>query len=250
MKIYLGLQRGTSHTNYCEDFLMAMPVSENIFVGMVSDGCTSGKHSHFASALQCKIMRKVILNTFIDEKEELSLLALRLLKKLISELRQFKIDYFLQVTDLLATFNFLIYNKITNQVYITTLGDGAVLIDNTLYEIDQDNRPDYLGYHLDDSEEVLALYLTENTFSIVNPKQVAIASDGVFSFQHTRQTDSISENTFGEFLLTDTSFKEYDNMIQRKINIIQSKYKAFAYDDIAVIRLIFDDSFACKIDFS
>lgn len=250
MKTYLGLQRGDSHTNYCEDFLMAMPLDEELFIGMVSDGCSSGRHAHFASALQCKLMRKIILSTYMGGEYTLEELSLTLLKKWIAELRQFRLDYFLQVTDLVATFNFLIYNKLTNQVYITTLGDGAVLLNETLHEIDQNNRPDYPAYHLDDDPDLLALYLTENTFTMMNPSQVAIASDGVFSFHYTQKNHQIPESKFAEFLLADTSFKEHENMIQRKINIVESKYKAFAYDDIAVIRLIFDENFVWKVDFS
>lgn len=240
MKIYSGLQRGSSHKDYCEDFLMTLPITNSVFVCMVSDGCSSGSHSHFASALLCKLMRKVIVSKIVDSTLSIKVLAMELLKLWMEELKKFRTDFFVPQIELLATFNFLIFNQQTKQAFVVVLGDGAVVIDNELYEIDQHNAPDYPAYHLDDSPDLLQMYLEENTFWVENPDQIGIASDGVFSFQYTEQIYEVPNSQFAAYLLTDTSFKDYESMIYRKINALQNIFKVYPYDDVAIIRIIFN----------
>ncbi|MCU0393185.1 MAG: protein phosphatase 2C domain-containing protein [Thermoflexibacter sp.] len=247
MKIYAGLHRGFSHKDYCEDFLMLIPVNEDLLVGMVADGCSSGKHSHFASALQCKLMRKIIYSSYIDDRLSLQEIAIQLLSEFIKELKSFHKQYLLPREELLSTLILLIYSAKRQQAYMTALGDGGVLINKDLYEIDQDNRPDYPIYSIDSKEDELMAYFTEQEYFIENPSQIGIATDGIFSFHYSQQIHEITESNFANFLMKDTSLKEHNNMIQRKINLINTQYKAQPYDDIAVIRLIFDESFDVRI---
>ncbi|GAB4474744.1 MAG: protein phosphatase 2C domain-containing protein [Thermoflexibacter sp.] len=248
MKVYTGLHRGSSHKNYCEDFLLTIPISKHIFVGMVADGCSAGKHAHFASAFQCKLMRKVICkSTFIQKHVPIQLLANRLLLSWMQDLKYFKQEMLIPENELLSTFILLIYNSETKQAYISALGDGGVLINQDLYEIDQNNCPDYPIYHIEDSEEEWLEYLNEQSFLIEAPSQVGIATDGIFSFYYTQNIRETPESKFADYLMRDTGLKEYEDMIQQKIYILNTQFATQAYDDIAVIRILLEHNLEIKV---
>lgn len=218
MKVYTGLQRGSSHKNYCEDFLLTIPVSKQIFVGMVADGCSAGKHAHFASAFHCKLMRKVVYtHTCIPQNTPVQTLANMLLLAWMRDLRHFKQEMLIPENELLSTLILLIYNTETKQAYISALGDGGISINQDLYEIDQNNRPDYPIYRIDDSEEEWLDYFNEQSYLIESPSQVGIATDGIFSFYYTQHIREIPESKFADYLMRDTNLKEYEDMIQQKL---------------------------------
>ncbi len=241
MKVYTGLQRGSSHANYCEDFLLTIPIGKQIFIGMVADGCSAGKHAHFASAFQCKLMRKVLsTNTFIHQSVSIQALADMLLLEWMQALKHFKQAMLIPENELLSTFILLIYNSNTKQAYISALGDGGILINHELHEIDQNNCPDYPIYHINASEEEWLDYLNEQSFFIEEPSQIGIATDGIFSFYSTQGISPIPQSKFAEYLMRDTTLKAYGDMIQQKIDLLDTKFSVKPYDDIAIVRILFD----------
>lgn len=62
MKIYSALKIGEFHPVFCEDFNVVEKLSENWMLIAVMDGCSSGKDSHFASALFGEIIKKIAKN--------------------------------------------------------------------------------------------------------------------------------------------------------------------------------------------
>ncbi len=61
MNIYTTLQRGFDHKLHCQDAFLTHRTKDNLFVGLVTDGCSGGIDSHFAAVLTCKLFRRLIV---------------------------------------------------------------------------------------------------------------------------------------------------------------------------------------------
>jgi Protein phosphatase 2C len=238
MKIYTALQKGKQHKNFCEDFLLTLQVSDELFVGAVSDGCSSGRDAHLASALTCKLIRKIVTAQPLADDLNPEEIGDIILTNFMRELRQAKHQLHLATDELLATLMLLVVNKKVNQAYIASLGDGAISFDGSIYQIDQDNMPDYPAYHLKDTEEDLQNYLYRNTFNIENPAQISIATDGVFTFRYQRVPDDEVDFSYTDYLLKDEGLAEYENMLARKLFILKDQHHVEPVDDVAIIRLV------------
>lgn len=160
MKIYTTLQIGEFHTNYCEDFLIKEELASNEILIAVLDGCTMGTESVFASILYGKILRKIAKNKFYEEfvskqNQELDLHAQlkNILQDLIEETKEIKNKLGLETNELLSTLILGIIDTKSYKAEIITIGDGLVCVDGQLTEYEQNNTPDYLGYHLTENFE-------------------------------------------------------------------------------------------------
>src|SRR5690606_1388793 len=105
MKIHSVIRKGDDHPVFCEDFTTHTN-NGRFFLGVVFDGCSGGKESHFASALSGKIFRQVteeglFTGETIEEK------AKDLIKKFVDKLIDVKCLLRLDKVDLLATFMLL-----------------------------------------------------------------------------------------------------------------------------------------------
>jgi hypothetical protein len=102
------LKIGSFHTNFCEDFLIHEPVSSNIQVLAVMDGCTMGKESVFASLLVNKVLRKICKTMFYQDflspiSDNLEILLQKILGDLFQELKYQKNRLILEAQELLST---------------------------------------------------------------------------------------------------------------------------------------------------
>ncbi|MGV2481621.1 UNVERIFIED_CONTAM: stage II sporulation protein E (SpoIIE), partial [Salmonella enterica subsp. enterica serovar Weltevreden] len=67
---------------------------------------------------------------------------------LFGELKQLKHQLMLEPEELLTTLIMLLYDQKSNRGIVLTIGDGMVSINGQLTEYDQENKPDYIGFHL------------------------------------------------------------------------------------------------------
>lgn len=242
MTTYQTIHIGTSHTNYCEDYLLAAEIGENKWLFAVLDGCSMGNESYFASALSGKILKKIAVEQgFLQWKEGKQQLGLEsLLKNILArffeEYKHIANRLLLHKRDLLATLVLWLYDAATKEGEILVIGDGVVCVDGKVVEFDQNNRPDYLGYHLEEDFE--EWYSKQNQrIAIKNAKDVSIATDGILTF------DTIDGSTLKKevidainLLLIDSSWAENQQMLFRKILLLEKKYGLKPIDDVAIIR--------------
>jgi hypothetical protein len=246
MKIYTLLRKGENHPVFCEDFLITHRIEGEFFFGAVSDGCSSGVDSHFASALQGKVLKKILhdlpfryTQAQLQNFDAEALLRL-ILSELLLQLKSIRNQLGLIMHELLATLILLIYNEKTQKGIIAAIGDGFVRINDHIHEIDQQNRPDYLGYHLEDNFEEW-LGALENKILFESPQEIAIASDGVATFQ-TLKTDLPENLNPLLYLLEDDSMAQVPQMLTRKFNILNTQHGYRPYDDVSIIRVKFENN--------
>ncbi len=243
MKIYTVIRKGEGHPVYCEDYLYTANIGGSYGVYAISDGCSSGKESHFASALVGKILKKIINqiagSNFLTIQKDLGIqdLGKYILKSLFQELAELKEKLSLNQDEMLATLVLMVYDMGKNAAFIIAIGDGVVVIDGDIHSIDQNNQPDYLAYHLEQDFENW-FKNQKNTFLVDKPKEISICSDGIETFRSAK--NDLPENFSPlDYLLFDNFLENNPQMLSRKCNILQTKHACLPYDDVSIIRIKF-----------
>lgn len=239
MKIYTTLQRSIKHEQFCEDFLTVIHPNTDWCLGVVSDGCSSASDSHFASVLQCKLLRHIAQNFKFSPSHTPQEVTFSLLHQFIKALQQQQESLGLAWDELLATLIVFTYQKSTKKLFITCLGDGTVVIDQKIHVFDQHNQPDYPAYHLDKTQSELQQYFELQTFNVENPQQFAIATDGVLAITNMKDTYHDLSEEATQYLLLNTELSQVESMLNRKCNILQKQRGYSFLDDIAIIRVVF-----------
>jgi hypothetical protein len=219
--LYTLLRKGESHTVYCEDFAITYEDNQKI-VFAVLDGCSSGKESMFASALIGKVLRKNALQSSLKE----------IMRHTFADLKQTKKMLALTEDELLATVLLAMYDKQSENAEIIVVGDGFVLIDDRLEEIDQQNTPDYWGYYLEGEFE--DWWRKQTIFKAEKPKRLAVSTDGIDTFR-THKMDLPADFMPKDFLLLHEQWANLPTMLTRKCNVLQTQYGYLPYDDVGVV---------------
>ena len=244
MKYYTLLKKGTAHPEFCEDFIFVTDLDENFFVGAVFDGCSGGDDAHFASTLFAKTLRDVCCSDIIIRTSKYSVeeLAKELLFKTFKKVHSVQKLINLNTSDLLTTVIIVVYGYKKNNAHIIVAGDGFVSINGVEKIIEQNNRPDYPAYYLDELQDLEGFekwYKSKIlTFKIEDVKDISIASDGILSFRSDDRIHETEEINPVDFLSKDISLSKIPVMLYRKYNIIKNKAGLINFDDIAMIRII------------
>jgi hypothetical protein len=189
MRIYTTLQIGEFHLNHCEDYLVIEDPGKDKKLLAVMDGCTMGRDSYFIATLVGKILKKICKAHNYKELYTPSLNLADSLKSIIAELfvelRKTQEQLLLEQKDLLTTLIILLADTKLNQGIILAIGDGLVSVNGMITEFDQDNKPDYLGFHLhEDFEQWYGSLSQKIIFDEIT--DISIATDGIGMFKKFR----------------------------------------------------------------
>ncbi|WP_326984672.1 protein phosphatase 2C domain-containing protein [Chryseobacterium sp. MYb264] len=243
MNIYSTIQIGDYHTNQCEDALIIKNIGSDRLLIAVMDGCTTAMESHFASTLVSKILRKIATELGYRELYEKSLDHLNadfelqeILKSLFKELLSIKNQLLLDEKELLTTLIIVLYHKKEKQGIALAVGDGLVCINGELFNFNQDNKPDYLGFHL--KEDFDSWYQNQTQKIFFNTiKDISIATDGIFTFSKMKSTDHKAQIDPVDYLLMDKMEDTSDEMLNLRMKKLENQYGLKPTDDIAIIRI-------------
>jgi len=243
MKIYTALKIGNFHTNHCEDFLISEQIRSSGYLIAVMDGCTMGKESVFASMLIGKILKNIAKEHFYqdfikNESLDLSICLKEILQKLFLQLKISKNVLGLETEELLSTLIVGVIDTNTLNAEFLTIGDGLICYDNEVVEYEQNDKPDYLGYHLHENFD--RWYTSQRQrLSVTGFKDLSICTDGIFSFKNFRNKNNRKEESeIIEYLLANQEGCKYDNFLEKKIRDLETKEDQILTDDLAIIRLI------------
>lgn len=204
-----------------------------------------GDDSHFAAGLIRKVLRRIARQTnqrtFAERSNPTTLELLKTtLSTLFADLRRLKADLDLSETELLSTLMLAIVNTDDVSAEIMVIGDGVIACDEEIIEFNQENKPDYLGYHLAEDFEDYWNSLTQRV-SASDFLDLAIASDGVFSFKAFSHDSyrPVTEEELLTFLLLDREDGPTENAYRRKLMYISSTFGLKPSDDLTVVRLTY-----------
>lgn len=243
MHIYSSLQIGAYHTNYCEDYLFVGSVGHDRLLCAVLDGCTMGVDSYFISTLAGKLLRKIA-----KEKEyeafytaapagsmESSVKAI--VSDLFRELNVARSHLMLEPKELLTTLVLLLLDERTKQGIILAIGDGLASVNGEVFDFDQENKPDYVGFHLSENfEEWYASQTQKIMFE--HARDISIATDGIFTFTPVTLPKSALPVDPLSFLLADQVLEGSGDLLQLKLKKLEHQFGLQPTDDLAIIRLI------------
>nr|WP_295870413.1 protein phosphatase 2C domain-containing protein [uncultured Chitinophaga sp.] len=243
MKIYSTLQIGDFHLNHCEDYLLIEHPGAHRTLMAVMDGCTMAHDSYFASTLVARVLRKICITQAYQELHQPSLSAFppeqqlkQILSALMTNLKQLQGQLLLEQNDLLTTLILLLVDTQQHNGVLLAIGDGVVSVNGAVTVFDQDNKPDYLGFHLHENFDKWYATLDQRIF-IENFRDVSIATDGIVLFRPFRDGNEPAIDPV-EFLLHDRHFSEQEDMLDRKLKVLEHLHGLKPTDDIAVIRAI------------
>ncbi|MFT3704143.1 MAG: protein phosphatase 2C domain-containing protein [Agriterribacter sp.] len=245
MKIYSVLQIGEYHINHCEDYLFVGEIGNGKTLCAVMDGCTTAIDSHLISTLVGKLLRKIVKEKGYKDLynpeaiDNLDSYLKSILKDLFKELNIIKGQLMLERNELLTTLILLLVDKSKNEGIILAIGDGLVSINGEITEFEQDNKPDYLGFHLaEDFENWYSIQTQKIIFH--NIHDIGIATDGIYMFKPFKKTETTDYINPIEFLLSDKTNSENEDMLNLKLKKLEHNFGLKPTDDIAIIRLIKD----------
>lgn len=255
--IHSLLKQGADHKNWCEDFKFFHDYEGQYFVTAVFDGCSSGRDSFFASTLFARLFESVCKENVVTGNETTKELCKQILHSFVWRLKRTAQDLDLVSNDLLATIVLLVRDVRDNSAHIVMIGDGFVSINGQRHEVEQDNAPNYIAYHLDDiydpssfedwfdghstrqvgGENSLAKNVTE--FVVSKIVDVTISTDGIMSYSPSPGKDPEIYDP-AAYLAEDTRFLNNPTMLERKVNILRNKGWNHR-DDLGLVRIVIPD---------
>ena len=243
MKKYELSVIGAFHTNHNEDASTIIEIDEDRLLIAVMDGCSMGTESHFASTLIAKLLRKIgkeiSFRAFVEKtKPKLEERLKGIMKQLFQELAQLKYQLHLERTELLSTLILGLLDKGSKEIELLTVGDGLVCYNGKLIEYEQDDKPDYLGYHLGEEFEVWFQNQTQK-LRLKNVTDFSIVTDGIFTFKNFdgKEYEPIAAEEIVEYFLTNENWLHQENMLKKKLLHIEDSYGLQPSDDLTIIRI-------------
>ncbi len=244
MKIHQLTTIGQFHINHNEDALTICDIGQDKCLIAVMDGCSMGTESHFASALIAKILRKtakeISFRAFAEKTENTLQEDLRqVTQALFEELKFVKSRWMLESTEILSTLMLVIVHQQEKTAEILTIGDGLICCNGKYTEYEQDDKPDYLGYHLAEEFDDWFDAQTQR-LSVENIHDLSISTDGIFTFKNfdNQYYKSISDEELVDFLLIDKPEEHAGNMLQKKLLHIEKRWGLKPSDDLSIIRVV------------
>ncbi|MEM8888656.1 MAG: protein phosphatase 2C domain-containing protein [Bacteroidota bacterium] len=245
MHISTCLHKGDFHPVFCEDFLFHTELSSELYLAAVMDGCSMGKDSQFASHLFAKILHKVSKELSYREfagdippfsEQELRDLGKEILKEIWQNLKLISQTLHLDPLELLTTLNLSLFRKNPSRVWVMLIGDGFIVAGKEIIEIDQDNRPDYLAYHL---KEDFDSWFSQQAgiYEFEGIQQLILATDGVDSFEKLIPAESEARMEAAPFFLLDPSYDALAHPFEKKLEVMKTEYGLIATDDIGLIQM-------------
>lgn len=235
---------GAFHTNHNEDCLFLGEIGERSLLIAVMDGCSAAIDSHFAATLTAKLLKKIAkeedYKAFVQrtEKDAKQLLT-DTLEHLFKDLADIKHKIGLEREELLNTLILGIIDTKEKTAEIVIVGDGLVACNGQLFEYDQDNKPDYVGYHLqEDFNDWFSAQ--QQRLSLTNVQDLSIVTDGIFTFKpfDHKQYEPISEEQIIQKLLFDQAGKANPNMLKAALFELETEHGLKPSDDLTMIRVI------------
>ena len=207
------------------------------------DGCSMGTDSYFAATLTGKILRKIAkafsYREFVTkESVDVQQLLHNVIRQLFRELHDLKNGMQLEKHEMLNTLLIAIIDTNQRKGELLCVGDGLVCINGEFVEFEQNDKPDYLGYHLD--EDFDAWYSNQNQkISATDISDISITTDGIFTFKRFNNKVYAEQENIIDFLLINSEDIKNEVMLHRKLIDIETTWGLRPTDDLAIIRLIF-----------
>lgn len=166
------------HYNHCEDSSFFYE-GDNIIKGGIFDGCSTGTNSHFASQLFCYAFANWPLLTIPITHD-------KVLQDVHSSLDCVADALGLQDINMLSTAIIFDFDKALKTLQLRIFGDAVYYINGVEYVVDQDNKPDYMGYYINKPPHEFKEYISKYPTKVYEDvESFVLCSDGILSFKRS-----------------------------------------------------------------
>ena len=233
-KLYV---RGNLHAQHNEDALAIFEVGNCTKLVAVMDGCSSAKESYFASALLAKLIKKAIQHVQnLSNGTSLDLCAYSsaelgdvILGQVYSELTTVSKQLHLDTEEILTTLLMAVYQKDKDQLWISVSGDGIFGVNDEVTVIDQQNVPDFMGYHIGHLTYEQWRKGHTQTFEFSNVDRFFLSTDGLEKIRCHHNAELTNES-IRSALISPTHLSLEEQYLE-----FMSAYSCLALDDIAMV---------------
>ena len=210
----------------------------------VMDGCSSGTDSHFASTLIGKLLRKIAkqeaYRVYAQKqlrplKEQLESISLQLFEELSNLNRQLD----LKSDEILSTLILGVVDLQNNSAEIVIVGDGLIHVNGENIEYENDNKPDYIGYHLNMDKNLWFQTRTQK-LSVDKINDLTISTDGIHTFKNfdgKSYEETNQEEIMSKFFENKKELKN-TNKLKKTLIEIKNENGLMPSDDLTMIRVI------------
>lgn len=233
------LQKGIYHLNHNEDELVVCNLSKRFAIAAVMDGCSAAINSHLAAGF-IKILVKREVRTLSEGPNLIhvypaSAIGERLMKNVFIGVNELQGSLSLTEMELMTTFSLLVLDVETKQYWAGFSGDGLLVVDEKVVNIDQNNRPNFLAYHLErNPSEWFDYHVISYSGSVAN--HVVISTDGVWKLK--RLDDKLFADPFKEEgLLKDLREIDTSKALEKRYKNIRTHLGYVPFDDLAIVCL-------------
>jgi len=244
LKFYELSHIGEFHVNHNEDFLVSEEAGKSRRMIAVMDGCSSGTDSHFASTLIGKLLRKIAkqeaYRVYAQKqlrplKEQLESISLQLFEELSNLNRQLD----LKSDEILSTLILGVVDLQNNSAEIVIVGDGLIHVNGENIEYENDNKPDYIGYHLNMDKNLWFQTRTQK-LSVDKINDLTISTDGIHTFKNfdgKSYEETNQEEIMSKFFENKKELKN-TNKLKKTLIEIKNENGLMPSDDLTMIRVI------------
>ena len=244
MKFYELSHIGEFHVNHNEDFLISEETGSDRIMIAVMDGCSSGTDSHFASTLIGKLLRKIAKQEAYREyaqkqevelKNQLETISLKLFEELSNLNRQLD----LRSDEILSTLILAIVDAKDQRAEIIIVGDGFIHLNGLNIEYENDNKPDYIGYHLNMDKHLWYQTRTKK-LTVEKINDLTISTDGIHTFKNFdgKKYEEISQDEIMTKFFEDKNELNNVNKLKKTLIEIKNANGLMPSDDLTMIRVI------------
>jgi Protein phosphatase 2C len=244
MKFHELSHIGEFHINHNEDFLVSEEAGKSRQLIAVMDGCSSGNDSYFASTLIGKLLRKIAKQESYEEfaksktkkiNQQIEQVTLQLFEELSNLNRQLD----LRSDEILSTIILAIIDKESCSAELVIIGDGVIHINGKNMEYENDNKPDYIGYHLNMDKNLWYQTRTKK-LTIGKIEDLTISTDGIHTFKNFdgKTYDFIDQQEIMSKFFEDRHELENKNKLKKTLIEIKNQYGQMPSDDLTMIRVI------------
>ena len=244
MKFYELSHIGEFHVNHNEDYMVSEDSGNNRKLIAVMDGCSSGTDSYFASTLIGKLLRKIAkqesYREYVEKREtelsdQLEIISLQLFEQL-SYLNG-QLD--LKSDEILSTLILAIVDTKQHRAEIVIVGDGLIHLNGENIEYENDNKPDYIGYHLKMDKHLWYQTRTQK-LTVEKIDDLTISTDGIHTFKNFdgKNYEEINQDEIMFKFFRDRSEINNVNKLRKTLIDIKDRNGLVPSDDLTMIRVI------------
>jgi len=179
--------------------------------------------------------REFAQKELIDIKSQVENISLQLFDELSNLNRQLD----LKSDEILSTLILALVDSEEKNAEIIIVGDGLIHVNGENIEYENDNKPDYIGYHLNKDKHLWYQSHTHK-LSISKIEDLTISTDGIHTFKNFdgKTYEAISQEAIMEKFFVNNEELNNKNKLKKTLIEIKNTNGLMPSDDLTMIRVI------------